>query len=216
MADNTGGGEEMEAGGGGTNRSPDRRSGKGGGEKPLQQRGKRDEGAGGHRGKGGHEGHTHTGKSEGGRGHIPKKTLFEEIPTSQTLSIQNTNTNTHNNTPKKHQNTYLEDSNNSEDMEITARHSTPINKKAQPYPQLPTHTIREWTLNREDKLLHNNTGQTRIPTSEEWRGFQLIDIQWKNKQQKLKQQQDLLKQRKQQQQQQKEHTRAMLMSQSPV
>ena len=73
--------------------------------------------------------------------------------------------------------------------------------------------MREWTFNREDKRLYNPAGESRIPTSEEWRGFQLIDIQWKNRQQKLKQQQDAQKLRKQQQQktqQQREQRLAQL------
>ena len=72
--------------------------------------------------------------------------------------------------------------------------STPRKPKTQ---TLPTHTIREWTLNRDDGKLYNPTGLSRIPTSEEWRAFKLLDIQWQNKQTKLKQQQEQQKQRQQ-------------------
>ena len=78
---------------------------------------------------------------------------------------------------------------------------TPAKTSNKPIP--PKYTIRGWTLNRQDKKMYNDAGQSRVMTSEEWRAFQLLDKQWRNKLEKQKNRQ----QQQQQQQQQRQERR---------
>ena len=167
----------------------------GGGRPPKGERKKRREdtgkgGSGGHGGKGGHSGHS--GIPDPRAGHVPKKTLIPRIPTSQTQIDTHTHTNTN-----KHQNTIVE----SDEETMSTSQTSPKQDKTNKTPALPTHEVRGWTLNREDGKMYNSTGQSRIPTSEEWRAFKLLDIQWHNKLTKQRQQQEQQRQRQLQQQQ---------------
>ena len=215
MEDDKGGGLDPGGGGGGASRPPAGESGKGGGNDcpspPPSRRGGKDEGdtgVRGHKGLGGHLGHS--GTLTEGSGYTPKKTLFGQVPTnttpnmttSQTTGLASINT-THTLTPERvHQNTIDGDSAIFDDSQVKHQ-STPVQHKKKT-PEPPTHTIREWTLNRKDGKLYNLTGESRIPTSEEWRAFKLLDIQWQNKQAKLKQQQTLQQQKQKQQQQRRQ------------
>ena len=112
--------------------------------------------------------------------------------------------------------TYQEDTNKTiighddemDDSTLDTLHSTPktqrqtepkktINKKTTPSkrPTPPQYSFRGWTLNREDKKMYNATGESRVMTSEEWRAFQLLDKQWRNKLEKQKQKQHQQQQR---------------------
>ena len=79
----------------------------------------------------------------------------------------------------------------------TTNKGTPVKHPYGPTP--PKYTIKGWTLNRSDKKMYNATGQSRVMTSEEWRAFQLLDKQWRNKLEKQK--------HRQQQQQQRQERR---------
>ena len=75
-------------------------------------------------------------------------------------------------------------------------HSTPkttttdkksLPKKTPNRPKPPMYTIRGWTMNRHDKKIYSTAGESRVMTSEEWRTFQLLNKQWRNKLEEQKQ-----------------------------
>ena len=99
--------------------------------------------------------------------------------------------NTYTSTPKTQKQT---------ETKKTINKKTPTRNTHGPTP--PKYTIKGWTLNRTDKKMYNTTGESRVMTSEEWRAFQLLDKQWRNKLEKQKH-------RQQQQQQQQRQDRKL-------
>ena len=208
MAESGGGGIDPGGGGEGTSRPPegeDRSS-------PRVRRGTWGKGARGVRGSGGNRGNGGSGRPTGEASASTQGTsvpapgasaptpggasaLTQETSVSANLTIGLTG----GNQSGLHYNTILDDEMDDSTLTNEDLHSTPkrtLTKKTtedkktprKNGPTPPKYTVRGWTLNRDDKKMYNATGHSRIMTSEEWRAFQILDKQWRNKLEKQRNQ----------------------------